>query len=120
MNIGHIAYRILAWAFFGCIVIQVFLAGMATFEDPSKWQVHALFVKIFAMVPLVMFLLTFIGGIKGRDRFLSLALFLLVVIQFLTVQVFSSVFVIAALHPLIAMLLFWGSISAASKARLKC
>ncbi|KQL50021.1 hypothetical protein AN963_10225 [Brevibacillus choshinensis] len=116
MNIGRIVYRILAWAFLGCIVIQVFLAGMATFGDPSKWLTHSLFVKIFAMVPLAMFLLAFIGGIKGRDRFLSLALFLLVVIQFLTVQVFSSVFVIAALHPLIAMLLFWGSIAAVRKA----
>jgi len=116
MNIGRLAYKILAWAFFVCIVIQVLLAGMATFGDPSKWQTHALFVQLFAMVPLAMFLLTFISGIKGLERFLSLALFLLVVMQFLTVQVFSSVLVIAALHPLIAMLLFWGSMAAARKA----
>lgn len=115
MNFGRIAYRILAWTFLGSIVIQVFIAGMATFGDPSKWQAHASFVKIFAMAPLAMFLLTFIGGIKGRERLLSLGLFLLVVMQFLTIQVFSSVFVIAALHPLIAMLLFWGAIAAARK-----
>lgn len=116
MYIGRLAYRILAWIFFGCIVVQVFLAGMATFGDPSKWQAHALFVQLFAMLPLAMFLLTFIGGIKGRDRLLSLGLFLLVVMQFLTVQVFSSVFIIAALHPLIAIVLFCGSMAAARKA----
>ncbi|MFD0710892.1 DUF6220 domain-containing protein [Paenibacillus sp. GCM10027626] len=115
MNIGRMAYKILAWVFFGCIVIQIFLAGMATFGDPSKWQAHALFVKIFALTPLVMFLLAFIGGIKGRDRLLSLGLFLLVVMQFLTIQIFSSALVIAALHPLIAALLFWGAITAARR-----
>lgn len=116
MNVGCMAYRILAWVFLVCIIIQVFLAGLATFGDPSNWQAHSLFVKTFAWVPLVMFLFTFIGGIHGFGRFLSLALFLLVILQFLTVQVFASDLVIAALHPILAVLLFWGSISAVRNA----
>lgn len=108
---GKIIFFILAWVFLGCIVAQVILAGMATFTDPGDWELHAAFVRVFAMVPLAMFLLTFAGRISGRKRWISLALFGMIVMQFLTVQVFSSVAAITALHPLIALLLFWGSVT---------
>ncbi|MET3292445.1 UNVERIFIED_CONTAM: mercuric ion transport protein [Brevibacillus sp. OAP136] len=110
MQVGRLLYKGLAWIFLSCIVLQVFIAGLATFSTPVNWALHQSFVKIFAFVPLVMFLLTFIGGIKGRDRWISLWLFLLIVFQFLTIQVFASVFVLASLHPVIALLLFWGSV----------
>ncbi|UVI27316.1 DUF6220 domain-containing protein [Paenibacillus spongiae] len=71
---------------------------------------HRSFVKLFALAPLLMFLMTFVNGIKGIKRWVSLGLFALVVFQFLSVQVFSSAGVIAALHPVVAMLLFWGSV----------
>ncbi|QMV43633.1 DUF6220 domain-containing protein [Cohnella cholangitidis] len=108
---GRIIYVTLAWGFLLCILVQVVIAGMATFTDPSDWELHSAFVKGFAMVPLAMFLLTFVGKINGRNRWISLALFGLIVFQFLTVQVFSSIPAITALHPLIALLLFWGSVT---------
>jgi hypothetical protein len=107
----RIIYLALAWVFLLCILAQVVIAGMATFTDPSDWELHVAFVKGFAMVPLAMFLLTFVGRISGRNRWISLALFGLIVFQFLSVQVFSSIPAISALHPLIALLLFWGSIT---------
>ncbi|WP_409346736.1 DUF6220 domain-containing protein [Paenibacillus sp. MBLB4367] len=115
MQIGGFIFKILAWIFLACIVAQVFIAGMATFSDAASWSVHKSFVKMFALVPLIMFLLTFIVGIKGLKRWISLGLFVLVVFQFLTIQVFSSANVIAALHPVIALLLFWGSVGTVKK-----
>lgn len=111
MKIAHLIYKILAWLLLVCIVVQIYIAGMATFSDPMNWEKHKMFANFFAMIPLIMFLLTFIGGIKGRVRRISLGLFWLIVFQFLTIHVFSSVFVIAAFHPVIAMLLFWGSLA---------
>ncbi|WP_442600543.1 DUF6220 domain-containing protein [Paenibacillus sp. KN14-4R] len=111
MQVGRLIYKGLAWIFLICIVVQVFIAGIATFSDPANWALHRTFAKIFALVPLVMFLLTFVGGIKGNDRWISLGLFLLMVFQFLTIQVFSSVTVLASFHPVIAMLLFWGAVT---------
>jgi len=110
MQVGRIIFKILAWVFLACIVVQVFIAGLATFSDPSHWVMHRSFVQIFALAPLLMFLLTFVSGIKGTKRWVSLGLFVLVVFQFLSIDVFSSAGVIAALHPVVAMLLFWGSI----------
>ncbi|TCZ80790.1 hypothetical protein E0485_00400 [Paenibacillus albiflavus] len=110
MKVGGLIFKIVAWAFLACIVMQVFIAGLATFLDASNWEVHKSFVQIFALAPLLMFLLTFVSGIKGFKRWVSLGLFALVVFQFLTMQVFSSTGVIAALHPVVALLLFWGSV----------
>ncbi|MFD0696762.1 DUF6220 domain-containing protein [Paenibacillus sp. GCM10027628] len=108
---GRLIFEILAWLFLLCIIVQVFIAGMATFSDSTDWEIHRTFVRSFALTPLVMFLLTFAGKMNGKVRWLSLGLFALIIFQFLTVQVFKSVFVLAALHPVIALLLFWGSIT---------
>ncbi|WP_261303319.1 DUF6220 domain-containing protein [Paenibacillus andongensis] len=104
-------YEILAWAFLLCIIVQVFIAGLASFMDPADWEIHKMFVRIFALTPLVMFLLTFVGRIRGQVRWLCLGLFGMVIFQFLTVQIFTSAFVLAAFHPVIALLLFWGSVT---------
>jgi len=111
MQVGRFIFKIIAWAFLVCIVAQVFIAGLATFTDASNWEMHRSFVQIFALAPLIMFLLTYVSGIKGIKRWVSLGLFALVVFQFLSIQVFSSAGVIAALHPVVALLLFWGSIN---------
>lgn len=110
MQVGGFIFKILAWVFLACIVAQVFIAGMATFSDATNWETHKSFIKIFALAPLLMYLLTFVGGIKGRKRWVSLGLFALVVFQFLSIQVFSSAGLIAALHPVVALVLFWGSV----------
>jgi len=110
MQAGGFIFKLAAWIFLACIVVQVFIAGLATFSDTSNWGIHRSFVKCFALIPLLMFLLTFVSGVKGTKRWLSLGLFALVVFQFLTIQVFSSTGLIAALHPVAAMLLFWGSV----------
>ncbi|WP_282935526.1 DUF6220 domain-containing protein [Paenibacillus sp. RC67] len=116
MQVGGLIFKILAWIFLACIVMQVFIAGMATFSEAANWSVHKSFVKMFALVPLIMFLLTFVSDVKGLKRWISLGLFALIVFQFLTIQVFSSTGVIAALHPVIALLLFWGSVRMVKKA----
>jgi len=114
--IRNLVFKIFAWLFLACIVAQVFIAGMATFSDASNWSLHKSFVQMFALLPMLMFLLTFVSNVKGLKRWISLGLFVLVVFQFLTMQVFSSADVIASLHPVIALLMFWGSIHTVKKA----
>ncbi|MFC5401353.1 DUF6220 domain-containing protein [Cohnella soli] len=115
MQAGSVIFKVLAWIFLICIVSQVFIAGLAIFSDADNWSVHTSFVKTFALAPLIMFLMTFVGGIKGLKRWVSLGLFALVVFQFLSIQVFSSSSIIAALHPVVALLLFWGAVVTVKK-----
>ncbi len=109
-RIVRFIYALLAISFLVCIVLQVFFAGAALFSNSSIWKIHTTFVDFFAVIPLVMFLISFIGGIRGRLRWISLGLYALNVFQYMTIHVFSNMDIIAALHPIVALLLFSGSL----------
>ncbi|MCQ6561594.1 DUF6220 domain-containing protein [Paenibacillus mendelii] len=99
----------LAWLFVGCIVIQTFLAGAAIFDDPGRWSDHAAFVHLFEFVPILMLLFAFIGRLPNKVRWQTAALFVLIFAQYFT----SHVQIAGALHPVLALVLFWLSLSVA-------
>lgn len=103
-------YALFAVVFFICIVLQVFLAGAALFSKASFWSMHTTFAIYFEMVPVIMFLLSFFGGIRGRLRWICLGLYALISFQHMSIQVFSDMGLVAALHPIVALILFWGSL----------
>lgn len=109
VRVWRIVFVALAWIFLACISVQVFIAGMATFSDSGKWELHKWFIRFFAILPLLMFLLTFPATMKGRLRWGSLGLFALIILQFLTIKWNTPEFAIATLHPVIAAILFWGT-----------
>jgi hypothetical protein len=89
-----------------CVVIQVFIAGMAVFVDPANWNLHTTFVHIFELLPLVMLVLAFIGGLPRTLKWLSVGLFVLILVQYATAIGFSASLV-AAIHPVNALVIFW-------------
>jgi mercuric ion transport protein len=109
-KIGRLVFKVLAWILLACIVAQVFIAGLAVFINPADWNWHKSFVNYFTLVPLVMFILSFVGKINGQKRWVCLTMFGLILLQYLTIHVFASVWIIAAFHPVIALLLFWGAV----------
>lgn len=110
VKLSRILYISFAWFFMICIVLQVFFAGTATFVNYGDWSMHKDFVVYFLWMPIVMFLLSFSGGLKGWQRWMPIICLVMIVLQFLTVQVVSSAGIVAALHPVIAVLLFWCSV----------
>lgn len=103
-------FAAVAVVFAACIIVQVFIAGLATFVDMGDWAMHKSFVKLFSPLPFVLIALSFIGRMSWKARLLSVALFLLIVSQFLTSVFAAELSVLAALHPVIALILFWCSI----------
>ncbi|MEF3306196.1 DUF6220 domain-containing protein [Paenibacillus sp. GYB003] len=112
---GRLLYAVLAWIFLFCIVAQAFIAGLAVFAGADNWALHTSFVRAFALLPLILFLLTFVGDIRGGQRWLALGLFACIVLQFVTATALSSVPAMAALHPVVALLLFWGSLRSVTR-----
>lgn len=106
----------LAWGFVACIVIQTFLAGLAVFTDASHWNNHKVFVHIFEFIPIVMLITAFIGKLPKVLRWQSLALFLLTYSQYFTANLPQA----GALHPVIALVLFWLSVKVAKQAGRWC
>lgn len=107
---ARFVFAAVAVVFAACIVVQVFIAGLATFVDMGDWAMHRSFVRLFSPLPFVLIALSFVGRMSWKLRLLSLASFLLIVSQFLTSVYAAELSVLAALHPVIALVLFWCSI----------
>jgi hypothetical protein len=97
-------YGLLAAGYFGCVILQVFFAGLGIFVNYSELDLHRTFANYFENFSLLMFLVTFFGRIWGGLRWYTLSLFVLTTLQHMTVRVFSGPF--RALHTIDALLLF--------------
>ncbi|WP_152392969.1 DUF6220 domain-containing protein [Paenibacillus guangzhouensis] len=100
------AFSLLALAMFICIVVQVYLAGMALFGNPEAWNWHRTFVHMFEYISVILFFLGIFGKLSRWMIWGSLGLFLLFNIQYYTAHGIAG-----ALHPVLALVLFWGSLA---------
>lgn len=104
----HVARRLLPWilaAFVGCCLVQVFLAGLGVFDDPSSFITHREFGYTFGWLTLV----ALVVAIAGRQSRLltGLAALLLVqmALQSILVAMREAQPAVAALHPVNGFLL---------------
>lgn len=106
IRICRVIYSILALVLFICIVVQVYLAGMALFGNPEAWKWHRTFVHLFEYISIVLCILGIVGKLSRRMVWGSLGLFLLFNIQYYTAHGIAG-----SLHPVLALVLFWGSLA---------
>lgn len=91
----------LAWICGLCILIQVFLAGLA----------NMIFARFFMILPLLMFILSFIARLPVSLRVHSAMLIVMIILMPVSANLPSGY--LAALHPVIALLLLWSTMSIA-------
>ncbi len=111
---ARVAYRLLAFLFAACILVQVFAAGMAIFVDPGYWGWHRGFGHTLELLPLIMLALAFPARLSSTTRWMTAGLFGLLIAQIATVNIGAAV---AALHPVNAIALFFLSVTLAQRAR---
>jgi hypothetical protein len=119
-GLGYIRFIILLLAvlFLISVIIQVFLAGMASLVDASHWQDHRTFIHYFEAVPVGIFILSFVGRTRGAVRWLGLTMIVFIGLQYMTANMAGKVPAIGAMHPVLALILFWISIVTVKKAFL--
>ncbi|WP_233531832.1 DUF6220 domain-containing protein [Paenibacillus alkalitolerans] len=113
------AFLVLMWVarvFALLIAMQVFIAGMATFVDSENWMAHTNFARVFIFFPITMILLTFIARLPVTYRLKSIQLLVSVVLMYATAVFSSDIGIISALHPVIALAMFWISMTLAKQA----
>lgn len=98
-------YVLFAGLFVVGVMIQVFIAGMAVFVDPTNWSLHATFVHAIELLTIVMLVLSFLGRLSRWLKLAPVILFLFIGIQYATALGFSDS-VVAALHPVNALVIF--------------
>ncbi|MFD0619117.1 DUF6220 domain-containing protein [Paenibacillus sp. GCM10027629] len=101
----RLAYYILSWVLMICILVQVFLAGVALFDHSEAWNWHRTFVHMFEYISIILFILGIIGKLSRKMIWGSLGLFVLFNIQYYTAHGIAG-----ALHPVLALALFWGTL----------
>ena len=110
------AFPWLAWLYVASLLIQVFLAGLAVFVDSATFAVHVDFGRI--CVGLLSLFLPIVAWL-GRLPLVRLAAGVLLFYLFQTAlpEVRASYPVVAALHPVFALVLFWLAVRLAGQAR---
>jgi uncharacterized protein DUF6220 len=102
-----VVYAVFAWIFLATLVVQVFLIGLALFDDESFRATHASFG--FTWVGLAALLLLIFGLLARpgrREVGLLVGVFVLYIIQTSLPGLRDSYPVVAALHPVVALGLF--------------
>lgn len=102
LRICRAAFSLLALALFICIIVQVY----PLFGNPEAWKWHRTFVHMFEYISVVLFFLGIIGKLSWKMIWGSLGLFLLFNIQYYTAHGIAG-----ALHPVLALVLFWGAVA---------
>ncbi len=89
----------IAWLLVAVLVIQVWLAGRGVFESPTVFVTHRDVGYMISIVPIVLLVLGFLGGMGRRPAIMAAVIFGLVIIQSVFVVMKTSSPAIAALHP---------------------
>ena len=104
---SRIVYALLAWAFVGAIILQVFFIGLGLFVGSENLELHRNFGWILHLAPLLILVASALAQ-AGRTRILQAA-GLVVVIFFVPIlaAVRADLPYAAAFHPVGALLAFW-------------
>lgn len=115
-RIGRISFALLSSLLVFCIVAQVFLAGLAIFVNPSNWAFHEGFVHFFEIIPVLMLVVSLVGKLPRWAIWQSAGIFGLIFVMYFTANITPILPWAAAVHPVIAIMLFWLSITVHKRA----
>jgi uncharacterized protein DUF6220 len=97
--IARTIHMVIAWLVVAGLVVQVWLAGRGVFDTSAGFAPHRDLGYLIGLVPLVLLVLGFLGGMGRRAAILAAATFVLVIVQSVLVFQRTSNPSIAALHP---------------------
>lgn len=115
---SRFAYLVAAWLFVVGVLVQVFLAGMVVVALRMGWDNHAGLGHMLGLPLLLMLVTVYLGRFPRSMKWLTWLLFLVYIIQ-ADVLIFmrDSLPVVAAFHPVLALVDFALGLRLATAAR---
>lgn len=98
-SIARTFHLFLSWLLIAGLVAQVFLAGLGVFDGPASFATHRDFGYSLSLIPLLLIIAAWLGGLGRRLALLALLTGLLFVLQSVFIVMRTSAPAIAALHP---------------------
>ncbi len=112
---SRVGFVLSAWFYAATILVQVFLAGLSTFDDPTRWPDHVQFGQMIGAFTVLMLVFAILGRLPWPIAVLAFAEFMLYGMQY--PFALSSVGAMAALHAVNALVMFWLAITLAQRAQ---
>ena len=110
------AFLGLVWLYLAGIVVQTFLAGTALFSPGGDFELHRTLGYILHLVPILLLIVAAVGRV-GREILLWTAALLIVQgIQPLLPMLRADMPLVAALHPVLVLAIFWLGVTLGLKA----
>lgn len=107
IKFSHYLYTALAWLFVVGILTQVFLIGLTFLGERPNLQTHAGLGHGLAIAPLLMVILAYVGHLPRPLKLVTwLAFAIYILLADVVIFMRGSAPIIAALHPVLAVLLF--------------
>lgn len=97
---------IAVWLFVAAVLAQVFFAGSGLFVDSDGWEIHVQLGWILHLAPLLILLLVALSRPGKSTVGLAALLALVVFVQPILPSLRGSVPLAAALHPVLALVIF--------------
>jgi hypothetical protein len=115
--VSRIAYLLAAWLFIAGLLFHTYLAGLGPFAAQPTWETHVGVGHMIGPLLLLQLILAFVAQLPRTAKIQMGALF---GIYFLQAEVFAMIrrsFPLpAALHPVLALVLFWLAATVAQQA----
>ena len=103
---ARMAYVALAWLFVVGVLVQVFFIGLTLFVDEKNVELHRNLGWILHLWPILILIAAAVGRVGRRQVLTALALAIVTFIVPILATLRASSTVIAALHPVGAILVF--------------
>ena len=109
------AFPILAWAYVAALAIQVFFAGLYVFAGASNIELHRNMAHVIGALTILLIAATFVGRVP--EKRLVFGVLGLLVVQGMLVHLnqWFGLSVIAALHPVNALVLTYAALTLAKR-----
>jgi len=107
IRVSHYVYAAAAWLFVVGILTQVFLVGLSLLGGQPSWQTHIGLGHGLSIVGLLMVVLAYLGRLPPPMKpftWLNFAIYILMADVVIFMR--ASAPLVAALHPVLAVLLF--------------
>jgi hypothetical protein len=115
---SRLVYLLAAWLFVAGVLTQVFLAGMVVVAGQMGWNAHAGLGHLLSLPLLIMLVSMYLGRLPGNVKRLTWLLFVVYLLQAdVIIYLRSSLPVVSAFHPVLALVDFALGLTLALRAR---